>query len=159
MLNQPKTLAMKTNLYDWPDEYDRVVDALCQFIMEHLSIKNLVDAGLPMEVHQIRLVKDLKKKYDMTKSYQINKSYNSLRRKSDNLQTMVIIENFNKMQNGTLHRWSSSSGDEKYDDSLSIGSDTYRRIFDMGIIINTQNFDRIKANLKQNVLTDSREYV
>ena len=47
---------MKPNIYDWPDEYNDIVESMLRFGVEHLSIHNMVDAVFPMEVHPERLI-------------------------------------------------------------------------------------------------------
>ena len=65
----------------------------------------------------------------------------------------MITENYRKMQDGTLHRWL-CKGIENYSDNSdtadNMGSDTFRRFFDMGIVINMNNIGRIKDNLNNN---------
>ena len=31
---------MKTNIYDWPDEYDQIATSMAQFLMEHALLKS-----------------------------------------------------------------------------------------------------------------------
>ena len=57
-----------------------------------------------------------------------------------------------KMQDGILHRWL-CKGIEKLqnsDTADNIGSDTFRRLIEMGIVINMNNIGRIKNNLSNN---------
>ena len=61
---------MKTNIYDWSDEYDQVATAMIRFIIEHASLNSFYDLGFHMEVHRTsRLGKDFSKTYDFTKTY------------------------------------------------------------------------------------------
>ena len=61
---------MKTNIYDWPDLYNDILESMLRFAIEHVSIHNMGDALLPMEVHSVRLIgHDFNKRYDMTKTY------------------------------------------------------------------------------------------
>ena len=141
---------MKANIYDWSDEYDQTATTMIKFVMEHASINNLYDLGLPMEVHRTRLVgKDFSKTYDLTKTYDVS-DYRSFEGVNNTLEQLLITENCRKMQDGTLHRWL-CKGIENYSDNSdttdNMGSDTFRRLFDMGIVINMNNFGRIKDNL------------
>ena len=144
---------MKTNIYDWSDEYDQIATSFVQFLKEHASLKSFVDLGFPMEIHRTRLVgKDFSKTYDMTKTYH-ESDYRSFEGVSNILSHMVIKENYMKMQDGTLHRWI-CKGIENYSDDSdtadNMGSDTFRRFFEMGIVINMDNIGRIKDNLNNN---------
>ena len=55
------------------------------------------------------------------------------------------------MQDATLHRWL-CKGIEGYSDNSNtadnMGSDIFRRLFEIGIVINMDNIGRIKYNLK-----------
>ena len=150
---------MKTNIYDWPDEYNDIAESLLRFGIEHCSIHNMADALVPMEVHPERLLgHDFKKRYDMTKSYC---GYPNVKNGENTLHGVVIKENYKKMENGTLHRWASSKvnscGEECYDQSSNMGSETYRRMFDMGIVINMESINKIKAGLNrdENAVVDN----
>ena len=144
---------MKTNIYDWSDEYDHVATSFVQFLKEHASLKGFMDLGFPMEVHRTRLVsKDFSKTYDMTKTYH-GSDYGSFEGGSNTVSHMVIKENYRKMRDGSLHRWL-SKGIENYSDNSAMaenmGSTTFRRFFDMGIVLNMENIGRIKDNLNNN---------
>ena len=144
---------MKTNIYDWPDEYDHIATSFVQFLKEHASLKSFVDLAFPMEVHRTRPVgKDFSKIYDMTRMYH-ERDYGSLKGGSITVSHMVIKENYRKMQDGTLHRWICEGMENYSDDSDTadnMGSDTHRRLFEMGIVINMDNIGRIKDNLNNN---------
>ena len=144
---------MKTNIYDWPDEYDHIATSFVQFLKEHVSLKSFLDLAYPMEKHRTGLVgKDFSKIYDITKTYDVG-DYGSLKGVSNTLQHLMITENYRKMQDGTLHRWI-CEGMENYSDNSDaadyMGSDTLRRLFGMGIVINMDNIGRIKDNLNNN---------
>ena len=144
---------MKTNIYDWPDEYDHIATSFLQFLKEHASLESFVDLAFPMEVHgAIPVGKDFSKTYDMTRMYH-ERDYRSFEGVSNILSHMVIKENYMKMQDGTLHRWICEGMENYSDDSDaadSMGSDTFRRLFDMGIVLNMENIGRIKVNLNNN---------
>ena len=147
---------MKPNIYDWSDEYDQLATATVQFLKEHVSLKSFVDLAFPMEVYRTRLVgKDFSKTYDLTKTYHEN-DYKSFEGVRNTVQQLVIKENYRKMQDGTLHRWL-SKGIENHSDNSdtadtvdNMGSDTFRRFFEMGIVMNMSNIGRIKDNLSNN---------
>ena len=112
----------------------------------------MFDLGFPMEVHGTKLVgKDFSKIYDFTKTYVSD--YGSLKGESNIVLHMVIKENYRKMQDGSLPRWL-SKGIENYSDNSAMadnmGSTTFRRFFDMGIVLNMENIGRIKDNLNNN---------
>ena len=144
---------MKTNIYDWPDEYDHIATSFVQFLKEHASLKSFVDLAFPMEIHRaIPVGKDFSKIYDMTRMYH-ERDYRSFEGVSNILSHMVIKENYMKMQDGTLHRWICEGMENYSDDSDTadnMGSDTFRRLFEMGIVINMDNIGRIKDNLNNN---------
>ena len=144
---------MKRNIYDWADEYDQIATSVIEFVKEHGSINSIADLIYPMEVHRRRLVgKDFRKTYDMTKAYH-ESDYRSLEGVSNNLRQLVIKENYTKMQDGTLHRWLYKGIENESDNSETadnMGSETFRRLFDMGIVINMNNIGRIKENLRNN---------
>jgi hypothetical protein len=57
------------------------------------------------------------------------------------------------MQDGTLHRWLCKGLEnycDKSDTADNMGSDIFRRLFEIGIVLNTDNIGRIKDNLKHN---------
>ena len=88
---------MKTNIYDWSDEYDHIATSFVQFLMEHASLNAFMDLGFPMEVHRTRLVsKDFSKTYDMTKTYH-GSYYRNFEGGSNTVAHMVIKENYRKM--------------------------------------------------------------
>ena len=138
---------MKLNVYDWSDESAQI--ALSEFYLEHVSIRTMCDLLMPMEV---KLGKDFSKTYDLTKTYDVS-DYGSLDGVRNTVSHMVIKDNYRKLQDGTLHRWL-CEGVENYSDNSgtaeNIGSDTYTRLVDMGIVINMNNIGRIKDNLKHN---------
>ena len=141
---------MKPNIYDWPDEYIVKVEPALRFAMEHLSIHNMADVVFPMEVHSERQIGHyFNKRYDMTKTYGACGHQNVTNAKNA-LQSMVIKENYKKMENGTLNRWESgevNTDGQGYDKSSNMGSETYRRMFGMGILINLENINKIKSGL------------
>ena len=122
---------------------------LSEFYLEHVSIRTMCDLLMPMEV---KLGKDFSKTYDLTKTYDVS-DYGSLDGVRNTVSHMVIKDNYRKLQDGTLHRWL-CEGVENYSDNSgtaeNIGSDTYTRLVDMGIVINMNNIGRIKDNLKHN---------
>jgi hypothetical protein len=64
---------MKTNIYDWLDEYDQLATGIIKFLMEHASIHDMADVTIPMEVHRARLVdRDFSRTYDLTKAYDVS---------------------------------------------------------------------------------------
>ena len=138
---------MKLNVYDWSDECAQI--AVSEFYLEHVSIRTVCDLLMPMEV---KLGKDFSKTYDLTKTYDVS-DYGSLDGVRNTVSHMVIKDNYRKLQDGTLHRWL-CEGVENYSDNSgtaeNIGSDTYTRLVDMGIVINMNNIGRIKDNLKHN---------
>ena len=147
---------MKTNIYDWPDEYDHIATSFVQFLKEHASLKSFVDLAFPMEIHEAILVgKDFSKTYDMTRMYH-ERDYRSFEGVSNILSHMMIKENYMKMQSGALHRWicegmeNYSDDSDKADTPDNMGSVILRRLFDMGIVINMDNIGRIKDNLNNN---------
>ena len=88
---------MKTNIYDWSDEYDQIATSLVKFLIEHSSINVMYYLGFPMEIYRTRLVsKDFSKTYDMTKTYH-ESDYRSFEGVSNILSHMVIKENYIKM--------------------------------------------------------------
>ena len=144
---------MKTNIYDWSDEYDHIATSFVQFLKEHASLKAFMDLGFHMEVHRTRLVsKDFSKTYDMTKTYH-GSYYRNFEGGSNTVAHMVIKENYRKMQDGSLHRWLSKGIENDSDNSNmadNMGSTTFNRFFDMGIVLNTENIGRMKDNLNNN---------
>ena len=124
---------------------------MIQFVIEHASLRSMYDLGIPMEVHWTRLVgKSFSKTYDMTKKYYEN-DYRSFEGVSNTVLHMVIKENYMKMQDGSLHRWL-SEGTENFSDNSDLadnmGSTTFRRFFEMGIVTNMDNIGKIKDNLR-----------
>ena len=108
---------MKTNIYDWPDEYDQIATSMIQFLMEHALLKSMFDLGFPMEVHRTRLVgKDFSKTYDFTKTYDVS-DYVSLKGVSNAMLHMAIKENYMKMQDASLRSWLCKGTDNYSDDS------------------------------------------
>jgi hypothetical protein len=104
-----------------------------------------------MEPFHTRLAgNDFSMKYDMTKTYhesdsvavrtwiEVEKNYRSLEGVINTVEQRLTTEYYRKMQDGSLNRWL-CKGIENYSHNSvlaeNMGNDTYRRVFDMGIVI------------------------
>ena len=93
---------MKTNIYDWSDEYDQVATAMIKFIYEHASLNTFYDLGFHMEVHRTRLLgRDFSKTYDFTKTYHEN-DYRSPEGVRNTSLLRAITENYRKVRRWCL---------------------------------------------------------
>ena len=144
---------MKRDIYDWPDKYDDALKSMLQFTVENLSMRNMADLCLPMEAHSTPLREaDFSKEYDMAKDYDKD-SYISMVGGPKTLQGLVIKENYGKMLDGRLQKWSSSdmdNCDQRKNKRYGMGSETYRKMFDMGIVVNMENVNELKRGLNSN---------
>ena len=141
---------IKTDIYDWPDKYDRDINECARFYSKYASVKYFGDAGFAMDVTPgIMPITNLSYEYDMSKAENIKDPSMRLTY-MDSIQYNIAAENYIKLTQGKLHNWISSFTDQGIDNASAragMGSKTFKSVFDMGSVLQEDSMILIKEGL------------
>ena len=143
---------IKTDIYDWPDKYDHDINDTARFGNTYTSVSHFCDTLFPMDSSPgVASVKNLNHEYDMSKVEHIRDPGMRLT-DMDSSQYSVAAENYIKLTQGKLHSWMSSFTDQCSNNAsarMIMASDSYRSIFEMGSVLQTDNIMVIKTGLTE----------
>ena len=143
---------IKIDIYDWSDKYDRDINETARFGNKYASVSHFADTVFPMDSSPgVMSVKNLSHEYEMSKVEDIRDPSMRLT-DMDSIQYNVAVENYIKLTEGTLDSWILSFTDQCSNNAsarMIMASDSYKSIFDMGSVLQTDNIMVIKTGLTE----------